>query len=186
MSKAYARSFIPTPMASVAMGDAASVSEATWADEQPTLTRFKFLLLLPEEEALGWWQYIHWRFPLAVGWGAGAPPTPIPLYVDPTRWIPDYLKVNENLFSLVVATPQTMDWERLDKGGVLVLVGVTNTPGLDKAFSVVMHHDDYMVGVGYLGMSVPLVGSTLVQRQNDQIVPAFIPTSYWQTLVRDA
>ena len=35
---AYADAFLPTPMASVAMGRAAHLSEATWADEQAVLT----------------------------------------------------------------------------------------------------------------------------------------------------
>jgi hypothetical protein len=183
MTKAYARSFVPTPMASVAMGDAADVSESTWADEQPSLTPIKFILLLPEEAALGWWQYLHWRFPLAVGWGAGSPPAPAPLYVDPTRWLPNYLKASENLFSLVVATPQTMDWARLDVQGVLVLVGVEGVPGLDKAFSVVVQRDGCTVAVGYLGAPVSLEDARPTRTEAPQVVPAFLPASYWQTLV---
>lgn len=181
-TKAYARSFVPTPMASVAMGAAASVSEATWADEQPSLTPIKFLLLLPEADAIGWWQYLHWRFPLAVGWGAGTPPTPTPLYVDPVRWLPNYLKAYENLFSLVVATPQTMDWARLDVQGVLVLVGVAGVPGLDQAFQLVVQQDDCTVAVGYLGVPVPLEGARPARTEPPQIVPASLPASYWQSL----
>lgn len=183
MTTAYARSFVPTPMASVAMGDAAAVSEATWADGQPVLTPIKFLLLLSEEAALGWWQYLHWRFPLAVGWGAGAPPTPVPLYVDPVRWLPNYLKAYENLFSLVVATPRTMDWARLDVQGVLVLVGTSEVSGLDTAFDLVVRLDDYTVAVGYLGVPVPLDGARPALGPPSQIVSAELPASYWTSLL---
>lgn len=181
-TKAYARSFVPTPMASVAMGDAAAVSESTWADEQPSLTPIKFLLLLSEEAAMGWWQYLHWRFPLSVGWGAGAPPTPTPLYVDPVRWLPNYLKATENMFSLIVATPQTMDWARLDAQGVLVLVGIERVPGLDKAFSMVVQQDECTIGVGYLGTPVSLDGALPARPEPPRIVTASIPASYWRTL----
>lgn len=183
MTEAYARAFVPTPMASVAMGAAAAVSESTWADEQPVLTPLKFLLLLPEDDALGWWQYLHWRFPLSVGWGAGTPPAPTPLYVDPVRWLPNYLKASENLFSLVVATPQTMDWARLDVQGVLVLVGVGGVPGLERAFQLVVQRKECTVGVGYLGAPVSLKGALPARTEPFRVVPASLPASYWQTLV---
>jgi len=156
--KAYAHAFVPTPMGSVAMGDAADVSERTWADEQPTLTPFNFLLLLAHADALGWWQYLHWRFPLALGWGEGAPPTPLPVYIDPERWVPEYLKANENTFQLVVATP-TLDWHWVAPGGVLVLVDVDDVPGLDTAFVAVQRVPGAVVGIGYLGTPVPLDGA---------------------------
>lgn len=180
---AYTHAFLPTPMASVAMGRAAHVSEATWADEQAVLTPIKFLLLLPEADALGWWQYLHWRFPLAVGWGAGAPPSPPPLYIDPTRWLPNYLKVSENLFGLIVTTPDAMDWARLDVQGVIVVVGVTSVPGLDRSFDLVVGGDDYVVGVSYRGTPVPLSGARQAPAQRHQLVPAVLPASYWTSLV---
>jgi len=179
---AYADSFLPTPMASVEMGKAAHVSETTWADEQPVLTPIKFLLLLPESDALGWWQYLHWRFPMSVGWGAGSPPTPTPLYVDPVRWLPDYLKAYENLFGLVVATPASMDWARLDVQGVLVLVGVADVMGLEKAFALVVRGNDYVVGVEYLGTPVSLEGARPATGEPRRVVPASLPASYWTTL----
>jgi len=180
---AYAHAFLPTPMASVAMGRAAHISEATWADEQAVLTPIKFLLMLPEVDALGWWQYLHWRFPLAVGWGAGAPPTPLPLYVDPTRWLPNYLKAYENLYSLIITTPASMDWARLDVQGVVVFVGVTYIPGLDAAFDLVVRGDDYVVGVSYRGAPVALDGARPAPAQRHQVVPAALPASYWASLL---
>ena len=180
---AYADAFLPTPMASVAMGRAARLSETTWADGQAVLTPIKFLLLLPEDDALGWWQYLHWRFPLAVGWGAGSPPVPTPLYVDPGRWLPNYLKAHENLYSLIVTTPAAMDWARLDIQGVLVLVGVADVPGLDQAFALVVRGDDYVVGVSYVGAPVSLEGARPAPGRRRGIVPAALPASYWQTLL---
>ena len=180
---AYADAFLPTPMASVAMGRAAHLSEATWADEQAVLTPIKFLLLLPEADAVGWWQYLHWRFPLAVGWGAGAPPSPSPLYIDPTRWLPNYLKASENLYSLIVTTPDAMDWARLDVQGVVVFVGVTSIPGLDEAFSLVVGGTDYVVGVSYRGTPAPLSGAQPAPTRPRQVVPAVLPASYWSSLL---
>jgi hypothetical protein len=180
---AYADAFIPTPMASVAMGEAAAMSEMTWADEQPKLTPFKFLLLLPESEALGWWQYLHWRFPLALGWGAGAYPVPTPLYIDPSRWIPNYLKADENLFSLVVAKPESVKWERLDVQGVLVLLGVSDVPNIDASFKFVARGANFVIGVDYLGVPASWENAEIAIPPRKQIVPAVLPPRYWESLL---
>ena len=134
----------------------ADVCESTWADEQPDLTPFSFVLLLPEKEALPWWQYLHARFPLSLGFSKHQPPTPLPVYIDLKRWAGG---TKHQLFDLVVTHPhEGFDWTLLGEDSVLVVKGQGSTDTLASSFVSVIAKDDYIVGVGYNGTPTSLGG----------------------------
>lgn len=189
--KAYQRSFVPTPMGSVVMSDATVISENTWANNGDTLMRFmqklNFIMLVPDEESIGWWQYLHWRFPKALGWGEKQPPNPLPVYIDVNRWIPDYVSADAQEFDVVVATPELLDWKHVKPGSVLVLIHVENDPGFQNAFDKVLYPPGggAVVGVGYKTDSRPVDmknAKMSVIDKKEHIVPAELPGSYWSSL----
>jgi hypothetical protein len=146
-----------TSFGSSGMRLVAAVSETTWADEQPALTPFSFILLLPEADSIPWWQYLHARFPVSLGWSTDLPPSPLPVYIDTKRWSSG---TRRQTFELVVTSPrENFDWSLLGDDSVLVIRGTGTIPkSLRDSFVSVIQKEGHVICVGYNGTPASMVG----------------------------
>jgi hypothetical protein len=183
----YGGGFLPSPAASVAMAEAMAVASVLVDGVEPT-KRFWFSVALPYEGTVGWFQYLHYRFPKACGWAPYAVPDQFFPFLDPSRWeaYDDGADAVAGLAELVVAHAPTVrsQMRRLALGGALVLLDA-DAQGLEALFEAVVRVPEppALVALNYLGAEAGSVVVAPVARRVPRPTAAVLPRAYWQSLL---
>lgn len=185
----YAQAFLPTPAASLAMAEAIQIGSVLTEGLEST-KRFWFSVELPPEATVGWFQYIHMRFPKACGWSPYPPPTRFHPYLDPARWegYNDGADAVPGLAELVVCGADGLPrlLQRLALGGALVLQN-TSVQGLEPLFEAVVSVPGVptVVGLNYLGLGTGAPALALAPAVPPAASPvlATLDPAYWSSLL---